>query len=332
MSVALGSRCWVVRTDRSVLDRLIIPELRRGILRQGWGYAQTQDLRRIRDRIRDGHELDWDERAAWARNRRLMPDEHDAISPGDLIVLPNVPQIGTWTIARAGESYDFEIAATHDHGHRRDVEVLREGLDPGVTDTAAALRRTMRCQRAMWNVDHLYADVSELIDGGLERPSPDRAFFDALAAAELAAWEVIERQFGGAEFEHPVRLLLRPLYDFVEHRAGPDEQGADFICRSMDAFGLQSIVAVQVKMWQGVAESHEPLDQIARAARRWRLTGGVIITSASTTSDEFDRAAVTLSADLGIPIRVVCRQELMRLLLSQARMEYTPPAAVVGEM
>jgi hypothetical protein len=245
-----------------------------------------------------------------------MPDEHDAISPGDLIVLPNVPQIGTWTIARAGQRYDFEIAATNDHGHQRDVEVLREGVDPGVTDAPAALRRTMRCQRAMWNVDHLCADVSQLINDGSERRSPEDRLVDALAAGELAAWEVIERQFGGAEFEQPVGLLLRQLYDVVEHRAGPDEQGADFICRSIDAFGLQSLVAVQVKMWQGVADNHEPLGQIARAARRWRLTGGLIITSASTTSAEFDCAAAALSTDLGIPVRVVCRQELVRLLLS----------------
>jgi hypothetical protein len=38
------ARDWVVRTDWRELDEVILPSLDEGLLRQGWGYEDDQDL------------------------------------------------------------------------------------------------------------------------------------------------------------------------------------------------------------------------------------------------------------------------------------------------
>lgn len=282
-------RCWVVRTDAAVREDLIVPELRRGVLRQGWGYSPSQDLRRIRGRLAAGTALDDEERAAWSHNRRLLPDEDDSAKAGDWLLLPNLPQRGRWGLAAANADYRFAIAASGDHGHQRSVQLIREGLDPRGRHVAARLRR-----RAMWNADHLLGAVERLAeehDAG-ERLSMLDALSDVLGGAERGAWERIERHFGAAELEGPIGLLLESLYDSVERRAGPAERGADFICRSVAPLGVQVAVAVQLKMWEGVATDPHPLRQLATAASAWPgLTGAIVITTAESTSTSFDAEA-----------------------------------------
>jgi hypothetical protein len=189
----------------------------------------------------------------------------------------------------------------------------------------------MRCQRAMWNVDHLRSDLMRLAAGtrSLRRRSASRVLTDMLTVAEQAAWKVLERQFGGAEFEEPVLLLLSQLCDVVEHLGGPGEHGADFLCRSVDPFGLESRIGVQLKMWEGVADSTESLDQISEAAGRWRLTGAIVLMTATSTSRDFDLAANSLAGKLRIPVRVICRAELMRHMLRHIVREPPEPRHLI---
>lgn len=329
MTTTVVARCWAVRTDRRHRADLILPELRRGVLRQGWGYFPEQDLRLIRARLIAGDDVGDDEYDAWSRNRRLLPDEPDGISVGDWLLLPNLPADGRWTLARAGDTYDFEIACTGDHGHARAVTVVREDIDPRVIDVPAGLRRTTRCQRALWNLDGFLPDVARLGGALSERPPIDRAIADVVAAAQAAAWVRLRHHFGGAELEGPIAMLLRELYNDVEQRGGPCERGADLICHSTDPLGLPTTVAVQVKMWDGAADDPEPFTQLAEAARNYPgLTGVVVMTTAERTTTSFEAAATSLEAQIGIPVRVLDRSALIRLFLAHAAAGTTDENAV----
>jgi hypothetical protein len=325
-------RCWAIRTDRSHRDDLIVPALRNGVLRQGWGYDDSQDLRRIRARLDAGRCLDPAEREAWSRNRRLLPSEPDSVADGDWVVLPNVPDDGLWSIARARPEYAFGISETGDHGHQRTIELLVEAVNPRTVDIPASLRRTTRCQRAMWNLDANRLAVERLLVSRSQRLPLASALEAIIAAAREAASLELARHFGGAELEAPIAALLGRLYGNVERRGGATEQGADLICESADALGVQSRVAVQIKMWKGTASSPVPIQQLARAFRSLPgITGGVVLTTAEACSPEFLNAATALEQETGLPVRVLTRSAVLDLILSQGHAQTHPRTEVKKE-
>jgi hypothetical protein len=71
-SGAMG-RDWVVRTDWHHLDEVVLPSLEQGLLRQGWGYQDNQDLNVIGPLFyEDGRSaLDDDQKATWRRVQRF---------------------------------------------------------------------------------------------------------------------------------------------------------------------------------------------------------------------------------------------------------------------
>lgn len=310
-------RCWVVRTDRTVVTDLIAPELERGVLRQGWGWDRSQDLRVVRAALDHARgQVSDAQRSAWTHAWRLLDDQPGAIKATDLLVLPNTPRSGQWSIARADDGYEFKLASTGDHGHCRSVRLLRSAIDPRAVELPAALRRTMRCQLAMWNIDEHASAVAELGAGRSEPRRPaDHGLAEAQRAAGRAAWQVLQARFGGAELERPVATVLEQLFDEVEHRGGPAENGADFLCRLTGPLGVRFTIAVQLKMWTGVADDPTPLRQLARAAESTALSGAVVMTTASSASTQFLAAADALTQRLKVPVRVVCREEFMRLLI-----------------
>ncbi len=74
MRDATEPSCWVIRTDRRYAETLIGPELEAGVLRQGWGWDLSHDLRAIRKVLDHNPEsLDDGQWEAWSHNRRLLP-------------------------------------------------------------------------------------------------------------------------------------------------------------------------------------------------------------------------------------------------------------------
>lgn len=310
-------RYWVMRTDRRFVDELIAPDLRAGRLRQGWGYRPDQDLRLLHDACLAGHELNEHQAATWRRNRRLHANEEGSIAGGDLMILPNLPHVGLWSIAEAAADYDYRISPlTADHGHIRMASLIREGIEPHEPASDARLRRSMRCQLPLWNIDALGKRVDALVrqdrvavDSGCE------PLEECLRASTEALWERLQRHFGGAEFEEPIRLLLGELYDVVEYRGGRGERGADFICRTRDPLGIEFAVAVQLKMWDGVAVDQQPLEQLRLAHTTWHgITGGVVITTAERIDPSFLHAARQLEEQTAMCVKIVARREVLGLL------------------
>src|SRR3954471_19150158 len=101
----MARRYLVVRTDREK-QKFLMRELQHGRLRQGWGYDACQDLRLIAKKIAAGKKLNEDEQDA-RRNRRLLDTEPDGVKPGDVLVLPNLPDDGLWVFARIAGAYSF---------------------------------------------------------------------------------------------------------------------------------------------------------------------------------------------------------------------------------
>jgi hypothetical protein len=326
-------RYLVVRTDKEK-QKFLMRELEEGRLRQGWGYDPCQDLRLLTKKMARGGKLNDDEQDA-RRNRRLLDTEPDGIKPGDMLVLPNLPEDGWWVLARVDGPYSFSISgessgAGRDYGHVVPVKVIRDGsgniakVDPDNEHVDARLRATMRNPGRMWSVDALGDKVDGLlaaIGAGVDatRPQPEaqkvQGVFDSIRSA---AWRSIVSRYRGAEFEKLVHELLKRVYvnGKVEHWGGPAEHGADLIVFTRDALGLEYKVAVQVKLHEGTHDDLTALEQIVEARKVHRVDAGVVVTTAEGTSKAFEQRRAELEDTLGIDVRVIARDEFVELVLA----------------
>jgi len=323
------TRYWVIRTDKAKTE-YVAGELAHGRLRQGWGWTGEQDLRAIAADSQAGKSLNDAQKSTWRGNRRLLDSEPDGVRPGDLVLLPHQPSHGSWSLVRVSGPYRWEHPTElnsydmPDYGHILPIEMVStRPIHPFEDAVSARLRQTMRNMSRMWNIDALGPDVDELAEacshGAVAPPPAVDRLPKVLSAVEVATWEALQKQFHGAEFERPCVLLLEALYGDgnVEHTGGSGERGADAIVTHDDPLGVTHRLAVQIKMWSWDADWTRPLEQIRQASGAYEgITGGVILSTSERVSERFEEHRRKLEAEVRIPIRVVLRQELVRLFVA----------------
>lgn len=314
-----------MRTDKKQPD-LFYSELKEGRLRQGWGYSEDVDLCRLTDLRNSGVELTEKQKKAWRGNRRLLPTEQDAITAGDIILLPNLPHQGVWSLARINDDeYRFEIAEQfNDYGHIRNVELLNPDapINPYSSAVHADLRKTMRTQTRLWNLDQYSESVYVLLEAIEQNQDIDKPESGAERLASIRQklkkqlWEHIDHGFQGSEFEEVCETLLKQIYENVERTAGPKERGADFICDSTDGLKISYRVAIQVKKWSGESDLSHPLAQIKEAYSNYEgITSAAIITTLESIDEAAESAVRNLSDELHIPINVLLKEDVLDLLM-----------------
>ena len=322
-----------VRTDRD-LRPLILKEAYAGRLRQGWGWEDHHDLHLIRTRRLSGETLSDDERAAWG-NRRLLEQAWNGLQEGDVLVLPNLPEPGTWLLARITGDYRFDRTGEFlGHGHVRPIEVLRTPdrrpavVHPTGEFVTAGLRRSMCCQHRMWSLDG-HADaletIIEALAGGaaIDIPTPMEQRLERFTAnMRERAYALIDETFGGAELEQLVLRVLRSRYRAahpkarVLHKGGRGEHGIDVLVELPDPLGVDLRIGVQVKKHDGVEWSKQSLAQLREARDHWGIHAGVVLTTAPDFTETFETARAELEDDLRIPIRVILREEFVDMVLT----------------
>nr|MBK7067910.1 restriction endonuclease [Deltaproteobacteria bacterium] len=132
-----------------------------------------------------------------------------------------------------------------------------------------------------------------------------------------AAWKAVRERYHGAQFEQLVLKLFQGIYvgGRVEHWGGRNERGADLIVFTQDPLGLEFKIAVQVKLHEGVDDDTRALEQIAQARKAHWVDAGVIVTTATDTSERFEARRAALEEELGIDIKVIDRDEFTVLLM-----------------
>ena len=317
------ARFWFQRIERAYAGPLT-EELKAGRLRQGWSNGHDLDLRTISAARERGEQLSEGQKQCWRGNRRLLTTEPDGVKPGDYIIIPHLPKEGFWSIVKVTGGYRYEKDKAF--GHILEVELLNRDhpINPRCAAVAAALRRTATARSRMWNVDHLAEQVRRLVEAvkrGDDVLQPEYEAEKLASIHNLAATAInkeLWEKFHGSEFEKPVKMLLERIYGEgnVEVHAGPREHGADFVCSSMDGLRIQHNVAVQVKMWEGTAAWHHPLDQIRRAHENYPAIGaGVVLTMVDNFEKDFIDKKDCLEKELSIPIHLLGRKEVVDLFM-----------------
>jgi hypothetical protein len=329
-------RYVVMRTDKRRRD-FISRELEAGRLRQGWGWKPEHDLRVLREKLSAGAKLNEEESSVW-RNRRLLDTEGDGLKPGDIVIVPNIPEQGRWALARVTGAYRYEpppsdAGVGSDYAHVVPVEAIRtkDGkiavVEADNENVDARLRASMRTMSRMWSVDAMGAKVDDLIraiESGKDtaRAQPETEKFAGFSSAvAAAAWEKVRERYKAAEFEMLVLRVFRHIYDHgrtgrVEHWGGAGEKGADLLVFTQDPLGLEFKIAVQVKLHDGEHDDVHALDQIKWAHSAHSVDAGVVLTTATTLSERFTNHQQALEAELGIDIRVLTRDDFLKLLMA----------------
>jgi predicted Mrr-cat superfamily restriction endonuclease len=319
------ARYWVIRSDKTHPE-FFWSELQAGRLRQGWGYQDDQDLRMIARAADTGRRLNQDQTNTWRGNRRLLETQPDSVQKDDIIISPHLPEYGVWSVSRVTGPYEYAIdRRLKDFGHIRPVELLtKRPVNPQEEAVSALLRQTMRNMMRMWNIDALGPEVEGILRA-LEKGTPsgavnlEKRMMMILEQLEGAAWKSVAHHFQGPELEKPCVTVLKRIFgeENVERTAGSGERGADAICTYKDPLGIEHRIAVQIKMWDLETAWTRPLEQIREAYNSYDgITSAVIISTTDGASEDFEKARRALENEIHIPVRMIFKKELLRLLIT----------------
>lgn len=326
-------RYLVFRTDRTQRE-FIFREIDQGRLRQGWGWKNEHDLRLLERHVRAGKPLTEEDARVW-RNRRMLDTESDGLRRGDVLLIPNVPDMQRWIVVRvSGTPYTFAPIVARgrdgaDYGHIVGVDAVRQPngkigvVEPENSHVDPRLRTSMQRSARISSIDSLGGAIDDLIaaiESGKDTttPEPEAQKADSfVGTVREAAIKHLQLKYRGAELEHLVRRLFSWIYPGarVERWGGANERGSDLLIFTQDPLGIEYKIAVQLKHHDGIHEDRRTLEQIELAREQHRVDAGIIVTLSEVVSEAFEEKRGALEGKLGIELRIIARDEFAELVM-----------------
>lgn len=260
--------CYRISTDNS---KFLFKELIQGRLRQGWGYDEGQNLRKLT--VNEGA----------SRNRSMF----DKVKKGDILLIPKFPNWGDVAIVEATENwnigYKFEIDQTQgDFGHIFPAKYLKRFTRDNENVTGN-LRSTLKNMSRFWNINHYSEDVKKLLNTQetelSKRQDYESRFESSIGSVfneifdpkvfENRIYDKLNEQFTREEWEHALVHGLKHLFPFyqIERRGGPKEinHGTDILIKLPGILpDYQYAIAIQVKDYEGFV-GKDVVEQINKA-------------------------------------------------------------------
>jgi Restriction endonuclease len=337
MALARDRNYWASRPDSSRLD-YFWSELKEGRLRQGWGYDPKQDLRLVSQKQSKDQSP---EEVETYRHRHMLGGD-EGWQPGDIVLVPNLPERGMFALAEVAGPYSFEIQGHGDYGHMREVRLLTpNGVANSSHLVSAGIRSTLRTVSRTWNISSLKEDIDSLIvQAGNEELLQDSSEFQrtervfrqtlssAIAALRTDFGKQLKTKLHAAEWEKVILAAARVRFPGaqVKHTGGPSERGADFEIELLNPFGgAPWIIVVQVKDYQGeigaaVAGQLRQAIETRNHKKEDGLIGkhviaAILASTAAKPSAELTVECRTIEEDLKVPVTVIYGDDLMELIL-----------------
>ena len=332
---------WSMRTSRDNEEVIagLLNELREGRLRQGWGYKDDQNLDKVLSNNR--HALNDAQKETLLHWRMGNGDGHDYMQKDDIVLVPNTPEYGRFTICRVTGDYYFNREPFDDYGHIRPVEVLtREGVANNHEMVHTDLRRSLRCRLRMWNVyrhrDSLDTIVDALENNKLKaedlvsKISPieraenivDAAILDRIKSTKEEIVEKIGGSFRAEEYETVLQSALKHLFRVeVANTSGPAERGADLEIIIHNPFSDSEhwVVPIQVKDYHDQVDAHVA-GQLETAflsrSKHDHVIAVVLLVSNAIASDALNERMRELSNKHNVPF-VYCGQKHFQNILGE---------------
>lgn len=293
----MSKHYWGYRIDTNQIN-FFRKELEAGILRQGWGWHNKQDLRNLK----------MDEGAR--RNLSI----YKKVKKDDVLIIPRCPSWDEVSIAIATEDFDkgynYRIdEELGDYGHCFPAKLLKTFVRKN-EKVSGQLRATIKNISRFWNIDHCEEDIEKLINEDsihlMSKQSYETSFGNAVYDSfEIAfnekqfnekIYETVAKKFSNEEWEFALveglkSILPEPI--IVERTGGKSEalHGTDILIRLPGLLGFQYLIAIQVKDYYGKV-GKDPIKQILKADNYWNnenckvVDKYVIITKANKDDNE----------------------------------------------
>lgn len=340
---------WAMRTSRDSEEHInfVKNELQnKGILRQGWGYCDEQDLNKIYDKIIAPNfnltEFSSHEEAAF-RNLKMLGKScqysKTYIQVGDIILVPNMPKNGFFTLCRVTGDYSYSgDTKVGDLRHMLPVEVITKG---GVAysneNVDAALRGSLRCRGRLWDINphkdcvdkiiSLVKDEKEyLLREGSDHVERAKGTVDALITTSVnnlskTMVDELRSVLQGAEWEPVLCYVLDPLMKNIqiEHTGGPSECGADIVINIPNPFKEQYpwLIVIQVKNYKGeigVEVAKQLIQAIDSRSGQGQVIAAYVLTTADKISGDLKKALEDIEDEYNISAECVILSQIKTII------------------
>ena len=300
-----GFTIYALRVAPEVAEK-VYSSLKGGEGRFGWSYIETANLYELRKRISDDG---WDS---------LSDEEGDCyqaflldIREDDYVVYINVPEWGKCTLARVNKPYYWRYE-DDDFNHRFGVDPeLVFDFDRNDEIVHPCLSARLKLQGRWWCIDGGQEKFEQLVEsleaGRAGAPRTSETNRDLLVQGIQPLLDEITKKIHET---HPNRALEDLLAECfknvsgvkkVEKKGGPRDRGADLLVAFESAIPIPpQICVIQVKSFEGEHWSTRAVDDIKRAFEHYpEADMGLIVSTASSSSDVLDRAIEELQRETG---------------------------------
>lgn len=267
-------------------------ELEDGWLRQGWGYDEALNLRRLSRKQEGEGNLSKSEQRAWDRCRYML----DGIEEGDLVAVKNVPDGEHFTLVEVVGDYDFSLEALEDFGHGLPVEIVQvfhkqSSVVPA--PLANALNREQNPIRVTnKHRDRVQALASSDHPDDVARVPESESEMVERWRSELwpALRDQLKKSLNSALAERLILGMLERDGLQVVYNAGRSEAGADVLSEVDVGYGLSADVAVQVKMKWGTYNQTGGIEQLKKALDEYDADIGLLVAYADELGPDLEEA------------------------------------------
>jgi predicted Mrr-cat superfamily restriction endonuclease len=286
--------CWFWNIDKAE-HKYFNDELEKHRLRQGWGYDDKLDLRKLNGKVASKIPLDEAEQGAWSRCWYMLAE----IKVGDLVVVKNVPKHDRFTIVKVTGPYDFTNTTQGDYEHVLPVEtvgvyhkqsaVVPATLVNALNRAQSPIIRTIKHHQAVCDLASKAADTTPEVKVKPERFKEKVARWQKSLLPHLK--DALQKDLSHNETERLVLEMLKRDRDGkdVEWIAGPSERGADILCSVQIGYGITYKLAVQVKMHPGQDNDQTGIEQLEQAFTAHGVQAGILVTTADTLGPDLTK-------------------------------------------
>jgi hypothetical protein len=249
-------------------------------------------------KVNSGNELDEEEQNCWKGCSPMI----QSIEEGDLVIVKNVPNRETFTIAKVIGPYDFRIdEKVGDFGHILPVTGHRK-FNKLSKIVPARFASALDRARSRIIPTNRHADTVVALYERSKAPSDMKP---EELRNRIGSWRkdliphlktIIRDGLRPRSAERLIELLLKQRGIVVDFTAGPNERGADMLGTASFASleNLNYRVAIQVKMHDGIENDTTGLDQLERALSEHRVDACLLVSFADELGDQFDKQLRTL--------------------------------------
>lgn len=313
---------WGYRIDNSNRD-FFYDEIKQGRLRQGWGYMESQDLRR-------GVDTDYSAK----RNFPIF----NKVKKGDYLLVPRIEAWDEIVIVRATEDfckgYYFSIAENYDdYGHVFPVEYVKR-FSRQNKNVGGSIRETFKCRSRFWNIDRCEDEIKEILkrdEADLASKSSfedrfrnkvEKVFDEKTFADEI--YDELNKSSQAYEWEYILcegfKKIFPESYSIMATSNKEEEKhGADIIIR-IPGLDISYVIAIQVKDYEDVV-AKDVINQISKSDEYFKVENGDVLIDKYlivTKADKEENKELKEEADKA-GVKIIFDKELKQLLVKMSK-------------